>query len=208
MARARYQRSPITSGGRPSRHGIATHRPTLIAATKVTTAVTRAMVHSGSAQRTDQPSWSTSRPVRVSRSPEPADSTTPTGSASVLRDEVLAQLGQHLLAEHLAHVARVAGEHRLGDQEARQHRDDPVDVANGGAFLHGLDEVADQPRRRQSGQRGEDVQHQRTPEHPGVLARDGAGVAAYGPAVRDRELRVIGRRHEVTASDSRVTTIR
>ena len=63
---------------------MATHQPTLIAATNVTTAVTTAMVHSGSAQRTDQPSWSTSRLVRVSRSPEPADSTTPTGSASAL----------------------------------------------------------------------------------------------------------------------------
>ena len=48
-----------------------------IAATKVSTAVTTAIVHSGSAKRTDQPSWSTSRLVRVSRSPEPADSTTP-----------------------------------------------------------------------------------------------------------------------------------
>ena len=61
-----------------------------------------AIVHSGSAQRTDQPSWSTSRLVRVSRSPEPADSTTPTGQREGVADEVLAQLGQHLLAEHLA----------------------------------------------------------------------------------------------------------
>ncbi len=84
FARRRYHRSPATSGGRPSRHGSTTHQPTLIAATKVTTAVTTAIVHSGSAQRTDQPSWSTSRLVRVSRSPEPADSTVPTGSASAL----------------------------------------------------------------------------------------------------------------------------
>ena len=47
----------------------------------VKTAVITAMHHSGSAQRTDQPSCSTSREVRVSRSPEPADSTVPTGSA-------------------------------------------------------------------------------------------------------------------------------
>ena len=51
---------------------------------KVTTAVTTAIVHSGSAQRTDHPSWSTSRLVRVRRSPEPADSTVPTGSARAL----------------------------------------------------------------------------------------------------------------------------
>ena len=63
MARARYQRSPITSGGTPSTHGSATHQPTLMAATNVTTAVMTAIVHSGSALRTDQPSWSTSRLV-------------------------------------------------------------------------------------------------------------------------------------------------
>ena len=83
MARARYQRRPITSGGTPSRQGSATHQPTEMAAANVSTAVTTAIVHSGSAQRTDQPSWSTSREVRVSRSPEPADSTVPTGSARV-----------------------------------------------------------------------------------------------------------------------------
>ena len=71
--------------------------------------MTTAIVHSGSAQRTDQPSWSTSRQVRVSRSPEPADSTTPTGSARVLLDEVLAQLGQHLLAERLARRSARSG---------------------------------------------------------------------------------------------------
>ncbi len=84
MARARYHRSPTTSGGTPSRHGSATHQPMLSAATRVSAAVTTAIVHSGSAIRTDQPSWSTSRLVRVSRSPEPADSTTPTGSANAL----------------------------------------------------------------------------------------------------------------------------
>ena len=63
--------------------GSSTHQPTVAAAMSVTTAVTTAIVHSGSAQRTDQPSWSTSRPVRVSRSPEPADSTVPTGRARV-----------------------------------------------------------------------------------------------------------------------------
>ena len=45
-------------------------------------------------------------------------------------DEVLAQLGQHLLAEHLASVARVAGQHglqRAGSPPASS--DDLVDVA-------------------------------------------------------------------------------
>ena len=64
--------------------GMTTHQPMLSAAANVSTAVTTAIVHSGSAQRTDHPSWSTSRLVRVSRSPDPADSTTPTGRARAL----------------------------------------------------------------------------------------------------------------------------
>ena len=44
--------------------------------------VTIAIIVSGSAKRTDQPSASTSRDVRVSRSPVPARSTVPIGSAS------------------------------------------------------------------------------------------------------------------------------
>ena len=74
----------MTSGGSASRQGSATHQPTLSAAARVSTADTTAIVHSGSAHRTDHPSWSMSEPVRVSRSPDPAASTMPTGSASVL----------------------------------------------------------------------------------------------------------------------------
>ena len=95
--------------GQRQQAGQSTHQPTLSAAPSVSTAVTMAMVHSGSAIRTDQPSWSTSRLVRVSRSPEPADSTTPIGRAEGVVDEVLAQLGEHLLAEHLADRAGRSG---------------------------------------------------------------------------------------------------
>ena len=59
-----------------------THHPTSSAAATVSTAVISAIIHSGRAQRTDQPSCSMSRDVRVSRSPLPADSTVPTGSAT------------------------------------------------------------------------------------------------------------------------------
>ncbi len=73
-----------TSGGTAEQARAAnTQPPTLSAAAKVSTAVTTAIVHSGSAQRTDQPSRSMSLLVRVRRSPDPAASTVPTGRARV-----------------------------------------------------------------------------------------------------------------------------
>ena len=124
-------------------------------------------------------------------------------------DEVLAQLGQHLLAEHLAGQPRVPGQDRLGHQEPGQHEDDLVDVADGGALVDGLDEVADQPRRGQSGQGRRDVQRQRGPQQPRVVAGQAADVAAQRSRVRDRAVRC-STAHETTpaGSCSRVTTAR
>ena len=102
-------------------------------------------------------------------------------------DEVLAQLRQHLLAEHLAGQPGVPGEHRLQDQEAGQRQDDLVDVRRRGAGLDGLDQVAQQPRRGQGGHGGEDVQGQRGPQQPRVAARDRRGVPPDGRGVRDRQ---------------------
>ncbi len=64
-------------------------------------------------------------------------------------DEVLAQLGQHLFAQHLAEEPGVAGEHRLEQQEAGQQESDPVDDRDGRALLDRLHEVAEQPWRGQ-----------------------------------------------------------
>ncbi|WP_295657917.1 hypothetical protein [uncultured Nocardioides sp.] len=98
-------------------------------------------------------------------------------------DEVLAELGQHRLAEHLADEPGVAGQQALGEDEAGQQGDDPVDVAQGRALLDGLDEAADEARTGERGQCREHVQGQGAPQHPGVAPGDRDGVAAYGGAV-------------------------
>ncbi len=97
----RYQRSADHQQRHAERRSGSEHPPADQdrADERARTVVISAIIHSGSAQRTDQPSCSTSREVRVSRSPVPALSTVPIGRASELLDEVLAQLGQHLLAE-------------------------------------------------------------------------------------------------------------
>ena len=124
-------------------------------------------------------------------------------------DEVLAQLGQHLLAEHLAGQPRVAGQDRLDHEERREHGDDPVDVADRGALVHGLDEITDQPGRGQGGQRRRDVERQRGPQQPRVPAgqargRSGAAIGSPRSGVRCRRLI-----DPTTAgSVSRVTTAR
>ena len=124
-------------------------------------------------------------------------------------DEVLAQLGQHLLAEHLAGQPRVAREHRLHDQEDGQRQHHLVHVADGRALVDRLDEVAEQPGCGQPGQRGTEVQRQRGPEQPRVSSRQAAHVAAQRPGVGDRQR---GADAHVGASagsaDSRVTTAR
>ena len=149
--------------------------------------MTSAIIVSGSANRTDQPSASTSREVRVSRSPVPALSTVPIGSASDCFDEVLAQLGEHLLAEGERHVARVARQHRLGEQEDGDDEDRPCRRATVVVpSATSCDEVADQPRGGQPGDGGQDVQRERERRAAGVAAGESSGVAADGGGVGDR----------------------
>ncbi len=161
----------------------------MIAATKVTTAVITAIVHSGSAQRTDQPSWSTSRLVRVSRSPEPADSTTPTGSASALptkssRSSASTCSPSTWLVSRAYRVSTVWA--TRNPASTRMIRSTwPTVVPS----FDGLDEVADQPRGGQPGQGRADVQRQRGPQQPGVAAGQAADVAAQRSRVGDRAVR-------------------
>ncbi len=102
-------------------------------------------------------------------------------------DEVLAQVGEHLLAEHLADVAGVAGQHALGEQEAAQQDRGAVDDVGGRAVLHGLDEVAEQPGRGEGGDGGQRVQQQRAAEDAGVAPGEHHGVAPQGLRARDGE---------------------
>ena len=102
--------------------------PTSVAPTSVTTVVISAIVHSGRAHRTDQPSCSMSREVRVSRSPDAGALDHADRERQRVGDEVLAQVGQDLLADARREVAGLAGEHRLHDQEHREHDRHVVDV--------------------------------------------------------------------------------
>ncbi len=122
-------------------------------------------------------------------------------------DEVLAELGQHLLAEDLAGVAGEPGEHGPDQQEPSQDEDDPVDVTDRGAVLDRLDQVSQQARGSQRSQRGTHVQRQRTPQQPRVVPCDPRGVATHRPTVGDRKHRV-HRSAPSGCSTSRVTSAR
>ena len=137
----------MTTPGTPTSSGPATQRPTNSAATTVSTAVMSAISHSGSAQRTDQPSCSTSREVRVSRSPVPADSTVPIGQ-------------RQGVARRSPRAARPAPPRRTRTSGTRAARvssvcatsaaamtqGEPVDRADRAAGLHLLDDRAQQAR--------------------------------------------------------------
>ena len=107
------------------------------------------MIVSGTANRTVRDSVSTSRDVRD----EQVAGAGPLDRADRQRqrvvDELLTQLGEHLLAQSERAVPRAAGQQRLRDEEDRDHDDDLVDLRSGRAVLHVLHQVADQPRRRQ-----------------------------------------------------------
>ncbi len=106
--------------------------------------------------------------------------------------EVLPQLRQHLLAEHLGDVPGIAGQHRGHQQEAGQHDHDAVDVGEGRALLDRLHEVAEQARRSERGQRCSDVECDRRSEQARVSPRDVTRVAAYALRVGDgRAVRLI-----------------
>ena len=104
----------------------------------------------------------------------PARSTVDSGSRSTRVEEVLAQVGQHLLAEHERHRPGPPRQQRLRDDERREQRADLVDVGLGRAVLDRLDQHTQQPRPGQPGHRGEGVQDQ----HPGQRARVPGGQRA------------------------------
>ena len=84
LARRRYHRVLRASTGTIASNGTSTQTPTSRVAVTVNITVTNATIVSGTANRTVRDSASTSREVRDSRSPVPARSTVPIGSASAL----------------------------------------------------------------------------------------------------------------------------
>ena len=76
-------------------------------------------------------------------------------------DELLAQLGEHLLAEHHRRALREPDEHGLREHGDGADGDQRVDVRRRGAAGDGVDEHAQQPRPGQPGDRGQRVQRRR-----------------------------------------------
>ena len=205
MARARYQRSPMTSGGSASRQG--SDDPPADAQ------------RGGEGQHRGD---DRDRPLRqgpAHRPAEPVDVAAGAGQQVAgaggldgadregerVLDEVLAELGQHQLAHHLRAVAGVAGQHRLRDQEDRQPDHDLVDVGHGSCRPR-------RPATRSPSRRGaasaESAASTWRPSavhsRRGVSVRDLADVAAHGAAVGDRESG--GHAHRAATSTSRTAT--
>ena len=107
------------------------------------------------------------------------------GQREGVADEVLAQLGEHLLAQHLADVAGVAGEHGLQHEEPGQHHDDPVDLGRGGAASTASTRSPSSRGAARPASAASDVQRQRSAQqsrgcrramHAGVAPRTGTAV--------------------------------
>ena len=116
-------------------------------------------------------------------------------------DEVLAQLGQHLLAEHLAEVAGVAGQHGLEQQERRPAAATIRSTTAGRAVARptprGRRAAAARPAPASAATA---CRRERAPEQPRVAARESRGVAADRPGRRRRA----GRRCSSSATASRL----
>jgi hypothetical protein len=91
-------------------------------------------------------------------------------------DELLAQCGEHLLAQPGGGIDRVPHEDRLRDREAGDRERDRVYGPVRGAALDLLHQVADQPRRGEAAHRGQAMCGQREAEVARVAHREPARV--------------------------------
>ena len=164
-----------------------THQPTLSAAAKVSTAETTAIVHSGSAQRTDQPSWSMSRPGAGQQVAGPGrlDRADRAAPACWRRSPRAARRAP-------ARPSPASGSGRSGSAPSAAPGRPPATSRSRSTwravvpFSTACDQAAEQARRGQRGQRGQHVQAERRPEQPRVPARDPRDVAAYRRCRRRR----------------------
>ena len=127
-ARVKYHRLASTMGGTATSQATASSGAVRISAASTSTAVTAAMIISGTAWRTAHESRSTSVVARVTRSPVPARSTAPRGSATARVEEVLAQVGEDPLAEDGALHPRPAREQRLHDDRTDEDQRQVIDL--------------------------------------------------------------------------------
>ena len=123
-ARRRYQRVESTSGGTTTSAPSAISGPARKAAATVSAAVTIATSTSGSPLRTVRARESTSPVIRLSRSPGAGRLDGRQRQRDDVAEELLAQVGEHLLAEGERHRPRRPGQHRLHEHEGREQRGD------------------------------------------------------------------------------------
>ena len=177
-ARFRYHRVPIRIAGSPTRHDSAATGLTRTAATTVSRIVTPEMSVSGNreahraCERVDVRGRARDEIARA----RPLDDGE--RQREHLAHEVLAQVGEHLLREHERRAPREPGEHRLRDHRDDEHGDDAVDVRGRRALVHRLDEVAEQERPDEPGQRGERVQAEDDGERAPVAAQQHGRIPA------------------------------
>ena len=103
-------------------------------------------------------------------------------------EEVLAQLGEHGLAEGGGAVAGPAGEQRLYDERAGEDQRQPVDRRGGHAGADALDDVAEHARADQPGEHGAGVQAEREQQRAAVPAHQDADLLEHLGSRGDRQL--------------------
>jgi hypothetical protein len=129
------------------------------------------------------------------------------GEAEHAVQELLAQLGQHPLAEGVGGQPAHPVEHHLGDQGGQHGQGDLVHPPGGGAATDLVDQQAEQGRAGQPGQGGGGVQADRQRQAPAVPPgqRPGPGPDLDAGGHRQPGHRGGGHAH---GSSSRVTTAR
>ena len=174
--------------GTASSTGSATFQPAAKVATVVSTVATVATSTDGTANRTVCDSASTSRVVRVTRSPVPARSTVDSGSATTRSmncsrswaNTVSPSTNDCRRAKYISTVCTTIAAARKAAQL--------VDLAEPGAVGDLVHQPADQRRAGQPGDRGEAVQAEHDAQPAAVLAGQHLGLAAHAVRPGDGEL--------------------
>ena len=165
-------------------------------ATTVSTVVIAAITVSGRPKRMVWLIVLTSRVTRVTRSPELALSTRPSGRPSTVRTMCSRASASTSWPKHRRHPQGQEGHHRLDHHDTGHGQGQPVQRRGQGARRRGpVDQLAEDPRHDQTGDRGQGVQDQQR------------GHRASAPAAVARRRRPTARR-SATGSPARVAGTR
>jgi hypothetical protein len=139
----------------------------------------------GTAKRTVCDKASTSRVVRRHQVAGAGPLDRRQGQRDDPLHELLAQLGEDLLAEDEGLPPREPGHHGLHHDGDGEHGCEPVDVGDPGARPHLVDQAAEQSRAGQPGERSERVQRQHEAEAAPVLPHQQLRLAPHARRSRD-----------------------